>query len=58
MTLHDELVLAFNLYLKEQENFDKHGVKVSAVRARKALQDLRHLSAQRRKQLQQQKEEI
>jgi len=58
MTLHEELVFAFNTYMKEYENLEKNGVKVSAVRARKALQDLRHLSAERRKEIQQQKEEL
>ena len=58
MTLHEELVFAFNTYIKEYENFEKNGVKVSAIRARKALQDLKNLSTERRKEIQQQKEEL
>lgn len=45
----------FALYVKESEKFDKEGVKVSAVRARQALNDLKNLIPERRKEIQDQK---
>ena len=37
MTLHDEIVQAFNNYLAEAETFEQKNVKAAAARARKAL---------------------
>lgn len=58
MTLHEQIVLAYNNYLKETETFEDKGVKAAAARARRALQDLNKLTTQRRKEIQEQKNEI
>jgi N-glycosylase/DNA lyase len=55
MTLHEEIVQAFNNYLAEAETFDEKGVKAAAARARKALGDLGKLSKDRRKEIQDKK---
>ena len=57
-SLHDEIVLAFNNYLKEAETFDEKGVKAAATRARKALGDLGKLTKDRRKEIQERKNEM
>ena len=57
-TLHDEIVLAFNNYLAEAETFDEKGVKAAAARARKALGDLGKLTKDRRKEIQDRKNEM
>jgi N-glycosylase/DNA lyase len=56
--LHDEIVLAFNNYLKEAETFEAKGVKAAAARARKALGDLGKLTKDRRKEIQERKNEL
>lgn len=58
MTLHEQIVLAYNNYLKETETFENKGVKAAAARARRALQELNKLTTQRRKEIQEQKNEI
>jgi N-glycosylase/DNA lyase len=58
MTQHDELVLAFHNYLKESAEFENKGVKAAATRARKALQELNRLTTQRRKEIQNKKNEL
>jgi hypothetical protein len=58
MKLHDEIVLAFHTYLKEHELFEDNGIKTSANRARKALHDLHLLTRERRKQIQEKKNEM
>lgn len=58
MTLHEEIVHAFNTYLKEAETFDEKGVKAAAARARKALGDLGKLTKDRRKEIQDRKNEM
>mgnify|MGYP001107097879 CR=1 FL=1 len=55
MTLHEEIVQAFNNYLSEAETFDEKGVKAAAARARKALGDLQKLSKTRRAEIQDKK---
>jgi len=52
---HDKLMLAINLYVQENEKFEKEGVKVSAVRARQALNDMKQLIVERRKEIQDKK---
>lgn len=54
-TIHDEIILAFNNYLKEQEAFEAKGVKAAAARARKALGDLGKLTKSRRMEIQEKK---
>ena len=55
MSIHEEIVLAFNNYLKEAETFEEKGVKAAAARARKALGDLGKLSKSRRAEIQDKK---
>mgnify|MGYP000267587552 CR=1 FL=1 len=55
MTLHEEIVQAFNNYMTEASTFDEKGVKAAAARARKALGDLGKLSKDRRKEIQEKK---
>lgn len=56
--LHEQLKLAFAVYVRESEKFELDGVKVSAVRARQALSDINKLIAARRKEIQQLKDEL
>jgi N-glycosylase/DNA lyase len=58
MTLHEEIVQAYNNYLAEAETFDEKGVKAAAARARKALGDLGKLTKERRKEIQDRKNEM
>ena len=55
MTLHEEIVQAFNSYMKESETFDEKGIKAAATRARKALADLGKLTKSRRSEIQEKK---
>jgi hypothetical protein len=55
MTLHEEIVQAYNNYLAEAETFDEKGVKAAAARARKALGDLQKLAKTRRAEIQDKK---
>jgi hypothetical protein len=55
MTLHEEIVQAFNNYLAEAETFEDKNVKAAAARARKALGDLGKLTKERRKEIQDKK---
>lgn len=54
-SLHEEIVHAFNNYVKETETFETKGVKAAAARARKALNDLGKLTKERRKEIQEKK---
>lgn len=58
MTLHEQIVQAYNNYLAEAETFDDKGVKAAAARARKALGDLGKLTKDRRKEIQDRKNEM
>ena len=51
MATHEEIVQAFNNYLKEHETFEGKGVKAAATRARSALGDLGKLTKERRKEI-------
>lgn len=55
--LHEQLVLAFDIYMKESEKFES-GVKASAVRARQALFEMKDLLVLRRKEIQEKKREM
>ena len=55
--LHEQLVLAFDIYMKESEKFES-GVKASAVRARQALHELKELLVERRKEIQDKKRDM
>jgi len=54
-TIHEQIVQAFNNYLAEAETFEDKGVKAAAARARKALGDLGKLTKDRRKEIQDKK---
>lgn len=56
--LHEEIKQAFQNYLAEAETFDEKGVKAAAARARKALGDLGKLTKDRRKEIQDRKNEL
>jgi len=56
--LHEEIKLAYQNYLAEAETFDEKGVKAAAARARKALGDLGKLTKDRRKEIQDKKNEL
>ena len=55
MTIHEQIVQAFNNYVTEAETFDEKGVKAAAARARKALGALGKLTKERRKEIQEKK---
>ena len=54
----ERLKLAFAIYLQEHEKFEVNGVKASAVRARQALNDMKDLIIERRKEIQEKKIEL
>ena len=58
MTNHEQIVQAFNNYLAESETFEDKNVKAAAARARKALGDLGKLTKERRKEIQDRKNEM
>jgi len=55
MTLHEQIVAAYEDYLKEAQSFEERGVKVAGTRARKALGDLGKLAKTRRAEIQDKK---
>lgn len=57
-TNHSKLVDAFNTYLAENEKFTTKGVKASAARARKALQEMSKAIKERRKEITTEKEAL
>jgi hypothetical protein len=57
-TNHDTIKTAFENYLAENEKFTQKGVKASAARARKALQELGKAIKERRKEITAEKEAL
>lgn len=55
---HDQLVTAFATYQAENEKFTVKGVKASAARARKALQEMSKAIKERRKEITAEKEAL
>lgn len=55
MTLHEQIVAAYETYVAEAEKFEGRGVKAAAARARKALGDLGKLAKARRAEIQEAK---
>lgn len=51
LSQHDQIVQAYNAYLKEHAAFEEKGVKAAATRARSALGDLGKLTKERRKEI-------
>ena len=55
MTLHEQIVAIYEVYLEESAKFEDKGVKASAARARRALGDLGKLTKTRRAEIQEKK---
>lgn len=58
MSHHEKLIAAFEAYKAENEKFQEKGIKASAARARKALQEIAGSCKERRKEITAQKEAI
>ncbi|MFZ4062661.1 MAG: hypothetical protein ACOYK2_05280 [Polynucleobacter sp.] len=58
MSHHDQLISAFETYKAEHEKFQDKGIKASAARARKALQEISGSCKERRKEITAQKEAL
>ena len=56
MSHHDKLLEAFETYKAENEKFHGKGIKASAARARKALQEIAGSCKERRKEITAEKE--
>jgi len=56
MSHHDKLLDAFESYKAEHEKFEGKGIKASAARARKALQEIAGSCKERRKEISAEKE--
>ena len=56
MSSHETIIAAYETYLAENEKFKVKGVKASAARARKALQDIATACKERRKEITAEKE--
>jgi hypothetical protein len=55
---HDTIRNAFETYLAENDKFTTKGVKASAARARKALQEMSKAIKERRKEITAEKEAL
>ena len=58
MSNHDTIVSAFETYVAENAKFTEKGVKASAARARKALQEMSKGIKERRKEITAEKEAL
>ena len=58
MTNHEQIVTAYETYIAENEKFTAKGVKASAARARKALQEISNGIKERRKEITAEKEAL
>ena len=58
MTQHEQIVAAYATYLAENAKFTEKGVKASAARARKALQEMSKGIKERRKEITTEKEAL
>ncbi len=58
MTQHEQIVAAYETYIAENEKFTTKGVKASAARARKALQEISKGIKERRKEITAEKEAL
>lgn len=52
MTLHEQIIKQFEIYVAESQKFEEKGVKAAATRARKALGEMGKLAKNRRKEIQ------
>jgi hypothetical protein len=57
-TVHQQIVDAYAAYIAENEKFASKGVKASAARARKALQEMGKAIKERRKEITAEKEAL
>jgi len=55
MSVHEDIINAYDSYVKESEVFETKGVKAAAARARKALGDIGKLAKSRRAEIQDKK---
>jgi N-glycosylase/DNA lyase len=55
MSIHEEIVAAYESYLAESAKFEDKGVKAAATRARKALGEMGKLAKSRRAEIQETK---
>lgn len=58
MTQHEQITRSFETYISENEKFTTKGVKASAARARKALQEMTKAIRERRKEITAEKEAL
>lgn len=58
MSSHDQIVGLFEIYIQENQKFEEKGVKASAARARSALASIAKLCKERRKEIQEKKNEM
>lgn len=58
MTQHEQITRSFETYIAENEKFTTKGVKASAARARKALQEMTKAIRERRKEITTEKEAL
>lgn len=58
MTQHEQITQAFETYIAENKKFTEKGVKASAARARKALQEMTKAIRERRKEITAEKEAL
>jgi hypothetical protein len=58
MTNHEQIKSAFETYVAENTKFADKGVKASAARARKALQEMSKAIKERRKEITAEKEAL
>ena len=49
---HEQIIEAYESYIKESEAFETKGVKAAAARARKALGEMQKLAKARRAEIQ------
>lgn len=52
---HEQIIEAYENYIKESEAFETKGVKAAAARARKALGEMQKLAKARRAEIQEKK---
>ncbi len=55
MSIHEQIVEQYEAYLGEHEAWETKGVKAAAARARKALGEIGKLTKERRKEIQEKK---
>lgn len=55
MSIHEQIVQQYENYLNEHTAWEDKGVKAAAARARKALGELGKLTKERRKEIQEKK---